>query len=75
MTFFDLVKNFFTHKDFLPAANRLPGTLLTPLHFAATPDWLGVIFVYGIYLLIHALPYLPFWLKGRKQYPKFRMKE
>lgn len=26
---------------------------------AATPDWLGVILVYGIYLLIHALPYLP----------------
>ncbi len=34
---------------------------------AATPDWLGVILVYGIYLLIHALPYLPFWLAFRKR--------
>ena len=33
----------------------------------ATPDWLGVILVYGIYLLIHALPYLPFWLAFRKK--------
>lgn len=32
----------------------------------ATPDWLGVILVYGIYLLIHALPYLPSWLSFRK---------
>ena len=37
---------------------------------AATPDWLGVIFVYGIYLLIHALPYLPFWLTSRKKAQK-----
>lgn len=36
---------------------------------AATPDWLGVILVYGIYLLIHALPYLPFWLAHRKSAP------
>ena len=33
-------------------------------------DWLGVILVYGIYLLIHALPYLPFWLAYRKTAPK-----
>lgn len=32
---------------------------------AATPDWLGVIFVYGIYLLIHTLPYLPFWISSK----------
>ena len=30
----DLVRNFFTHKDFLPGADKLPGTLFTPLHFA-----------------------------------------
>ena len=29
---------------------------------AATPDWFSVILVYLIYLLIHALPYLPFYL-------------
>lgn len=33
----DLLQNFFTHKDFLPPADRMPGTLFTPLHlvFAA----------------------------------------
>ena len=33
-TAFDLLCNFFTHKDFLPPADRIPGTLFTPLHFA-----------------------------------------
>ena len=32
---------------------------------AATPDWLSVIMVYGLYLLIHALPYLPSYLTNR----------
>lgn len=31
-TFVDLIKNFFTHKDFLPSADKLPGTMFTPLH-------------------------------------------
>jgi len=30
--FIDLFRNFFTHKDFLPPADQLPGTLFTPLH-------------------------------------------
>ena len=30
--FYDLLKNFFTHKDFLPSADKIPGTLFTPLH-------------------------------------------
>ena len=32
-----LLQNFFTHKDFLPPADQLAGTLFTPLHlvFAA----------------------------------------
>lgn len=30
--FAELIENFFTHKDFLPSADRLPGTLFTPLH-------------------------------------------
>ncbi len=29
----DVLLNFFTHKDFLPAADHIPGTLFTPLHF------------------------------------------
>ncbi len=31
-TFKFLLKNFFTHKDFLPSADKLAGTLFTPLH-------------------------------------------
>ena len=29
----ELFKNFFTHKDFLPPASEMAGTLFTPLHF------------------------------------------
>lgn len=29
----ELIKNFFTHKDFLPSAELIPGTMFTPLHF------------------------------------------
>lgn len=45
---------------------KLESFFFAPLG-AATADWLGVILVYGIYLLIHALPYLPFWLKTAKK--------
>lgn len=34
---------------------------------AATPDWFSVLMVYCLYILIHALPYLPFYFKNRKQ--------
>ncbi|MBQ4091622.1 MAG: YwaF family protein [Clostridia bacterium] len=33
MSFAELLSYFFTHKDFLPPANELPGTMFTPLHF------------------------------------------
>ena len=29
----ELLRNFFTHKDFLPPAEQIPGTMFTPLHF------------------------------------------
>ncbi len=32
----------------------------------ATPDWLSVILVYILYLVIHAIPYLPSYIKNRK---------
>lgn len=32
-TILQLLSNFFTHKDYLPAADRIAGTLFTPLHF------------------------------------------
>ena len=44
---------------------RLSSFIFAPIG-AATPDWLSVIIVYAAYLLIHALPYLPFYLtRGR----------
>ena len=36
----------------------------------ALPDILSVILVYGIYLFIHALPYLPFYFKNKKMNTK-----
>lgn len=42
-TITDLLQNFFTHKDFLPSADRLPGTLFTPLHFLVSAFWIGLI--------------------------------
>ena len=42
-SFTNLIRNFFTHKDFLPAAKLLPGTLFTPLHFVTSACWLGLI--------------------------------
>ncbi len=44
---------------------RLNSFFFAPIG-AATPDWFSVILVYLIYLLIHALPYLPFYFKNRK---------
>ena len=49
-TFLDLLKNFFTHKDFLPAADQIPGTLFTPLHFAVSACWVALIVVLCIIL-------------------------
>ena len=42
-TMTELLQNFFTHKDFLPGAENLPGTLFTPLHFIAAACWIGLI--------------------------------
>ena len=42
-SFANLIQNFFTHKDFLPTAAKLPGTLFTPLHFVASACWIGLI--------------------------------
>ena len=45
MTFTDLFKNFFTHKDFLPSADKIPGTMFTPLHFIFAAIVLAAIIV------------------------------
>lgn len=44
-----LFQNFFTHKDFLPPAKRLAGTLFTPLHLAFSAILVCVI----LYLVHH----------------------
>ncbi len=46
----ELIKNFFTHKDFLPPANELAGTIFTPLHLVFAAILLAVIIVVGIKL-------------------------
>lgn len=45
---------------------KLESFFFAPLG-AATPDWLSVICVYGIYLLIHALPYIPSYVANRRK--------
>lgn len=46
----DLIRNFFTHKDFLPGADMLPGTLFTPLHFLVSACWIGLIALVCVFL-------------------------
>ena len=50
MTFLDLFLNFFTHKDFLPPASEIPGTLFTPLHFIFSGLCLAGVIIFAIYL-------------------------
>jgi hypothetical protein len=47
-TFIDLLKNFFTHKDFLPSADKMPGTLFTPLHFAFSAVLLAMVILFAV---------------------------
>lgn len=50
MSFLDLIKNFFTHKDFLPPASEIPGTLFTPLHFIVSAITLALVTFLAIVL-------------------------
>ena len=52
--FGDLIANFFTHKDFLPSADKMPGTMFTPLHFIFAAI-IAVIVIIGI-LIVRRLP-------------------
>ena len=49
-TLSDLLKNFFTHKDFLPSADQLPGTLFTPLHLIVAVLCFGAVILLGVML-------------------------
>ncbi len=50
MSFIDLFKNFFTHKDFLPPPDQIPGTMFTWLHllFAASLAALIIFLVFKL---------------------------
>ena len=52
--FADLIKNFFTHKDFLPSADKIPGTMFTPLHFIFAA--IMALIVIGGILVVRRLP-------------------
>ncbi len=49
-TFADLLRNFFTHKDFLPSADKIPGTMFTPLHFAFSAISIVAVIVLAVWL-------------------------
>ena len=46
----ELLKNFFTHKDFLPPAKDIAGTMFTPLHIIFAVILLGIVIFTGLYL-------------------------
>ncbi len=50
MSFFELLNLFFTHKDFLPSADKLPGTIFTPLHFIVAAFYLTLVIVLGLWV-------------------------
>ena len=50
MSFGDMFMQFFTHKDFLPSPDRIPGTLFTPLHFLFAGFFLIFMLVYAFKL-------------------------
>lgn len=50
MSIGDVFLLFFTHKDFLPSPDRLPGTLFTPLHFLFAGFFLIFMLVYAFKL-------------------------
>lgn len=50
MSFFELLNLFFTHKDFLPSADKLPGTIFTPLHFIIAAFYLTLVIVLGLWV-------------------------
>lgn len=52
--FKDLILNFFTHKDFLPSADKIPGTMFTPLHFIFAALMAAIVIV-GI-IVVKRLP-------------------
>ena len=50
MSFSELLSYFFTHKDYLPPASELPGTMFTPLHFAFAAVLLAIVIISAIFV-------------------------
>ncbi len=49
-TITDLFKHFFTHKDFLPPASEIPGTMFTPLHLIFASLVLAAVIFLGLFM-------------------------
>ena len=45
-----LLRNFFTHKDFLPPADQIPGTMFTPLHFVFSAFCIAAVVIFALLL-------------------------
>lgn len=50
LNFTDLIRNFFTNKDYLPSANEIPGTLFTPLHLLFSGIILFAVIFFAIFI-------------------------
>jgi hypothetical protein len=50
MTFSELLNNFFTHKDYLPSADKIPGTLFTPLHLVFAAVCLAAVIFFAVFV-------------------------
>jgi hypothetical protein len=50
MNFSDLIRSFFTNKDYLPSAEEIPGTLFTPLHFVFAGAMLFLVIFFAFFV-------------------------
>ena len=57
-----LLRHFFTHKDFLPAAKEIPGTLWTPLHLVFEAVLLAIIVAGAVHVARHKEKIRPVFL-------------
>lgn len=46
----ELISSFFTHKDLLPPAHSIAGTLFTPLHLAVSAVCLAIVILSAVYI-------------------------
>jgi len=46
----EVLAHFFTHKDFLPAPETIPGTLFTPLHLLFSAVCIAAVILFGLFV-------------------------